>query len=168
PPLPAAGDRIIHRWDPASKADDANDWSVCSTWQVRGKMAWLLDVYRVKLEFPELRRRIQLQRDRWDAKLILIEEAGSGIHLLQDLKRDANISVRGLIPKDDKGTRLLSVVHLIEGGQIAVPKDAPWIAEFQREVCLFPNGKHDDQVDSMTMFLRTLAEPAVEPRIRAL
>lgn len=168
PPAPVAGDRIVQSWDTASKADEANDWSVCTTWRVRGKTAWLLDVYRVRLEFPELRRRIQILRDRWDARLILIEEAGSGIQLLQDLKRDANISVRGLVPKDDKATRLLSVVHLIEGGQIAVPNDAPWIAEFQREVSLFPNGKHDDQVDSMTMFLRTLAEPSAEPWIRSL
>ena len=78
------------------------------------------------------------------------------------------MSVRGIVPKDDKATRLLTVSHLIEGGQIAVPADAPWIAEFQREVTLFPNGKHDDQIDSMTQFLRWLTEPKVMPRIRAL
>ena len=162
------GDRIVQSWDTASKADEANDWSVCTTWLVRKGSAWLLNVHRVRLEFPELRRRIRVQRDRWDAALILIEEAGSGVQLLQDLRQDPNISVRGLIPKDDKATRLLSVSHLIEGGQIAVPNDASWIAEFQREVTLFPNGKHDDQVDSVTQFLKWLAEPRSVPRVRAL
>ena len=47
-------------------------------------------------------------------------------------------------------------------------RDAPWIAELQREVSLFPNGKHDDQVDSLTQFLRWFAEPRLMPRIRAL
>ena len=90
------------------------------------------------------------------------------MQLLQDLRRDTSFSVRGLIPKDDKPTRLLSVSHLIEGGQIAVPADAPWIAELRREITLFPNGKHDDQVDSITQFLRWFAEPCPVPGIRAL
>jgi predicted phage terminase large subunit-like protein len=128
----------------------------------------LVDVYRARLEFPDLRRRIRILRDQYKAQLILIEEAGSGVQLVQDLKQDGGISVRGIIPRDDKATRLLSVSHLIEGGQIAVPADAPWIAEFQREITLFPNGKHDDQVDSLTQFLKWLAEPSAEPRIRTL
>ncbi len=158
----------MQSWDTASKASETNDWSVCTTWRVRGNSTWLLDVHRARLEFPELRRRIRAQRQQWFARLILIEEAGSGIQLLQDLRQEGDISVRGIVPKDDKATRLLSVSHLIEGGQIAVPADAPWIAGFQREITLFPSGKHDDQVDSMTQFLNWLAEPKIAPRIRWL
>ncbi|MGJ8623157.1 MAG: phage terminase large subunit [Yoonia sp.] len=168
PPAPASGDRIVQSWDTASKADQANDWSVCTTWQVRGRSAWLLDVHRVRLEFPELRRRIKTLHSQWNAGLVLIEEAGSGVQLLQDLRQENRISVRGMIPKDDKATRLLSVSHLIEGGQIAVPANAPWIPDFQREVAVFPNGKHDDQVDSLSQFLKWLAEPKAMPRITAL
>lgn len=168
PPDPANGDRIVQSWDTASKASEANDWSVCTTWRVRAKTAWLLDVHRVRLEFPELRRRIREKSKQWNAKLVLIEEAGSGIQLVQDLRREGEISVRGILPKDDKATRVLSVSHLIEGGQITVPSDAPWIAEFQREVTMFPSGKYDDQVDSLSQFLRWLAEPQVTPRIRRL
>lgn len=74
----------------------------------------------------------------------------------------------GLIPRNDKATRLLSVSHLIEGGRFAVPEDALWLADFQREVTLFPNGKHDDQVDSLSQFLIWFAELVSMPRIRAL
>lgn len=167
-PSSKPGDRIVQSWDTASKADQANDWSVCTTWLVRGKTAWLLDVARAKQEFPQLRRRIVEQADRWRAILILIEEAGSGIQLIQDLKADTPLSIKGMIPKDDTATRLLSVSHLIEGGQIVVPSEATWLAEFQREVTLFPNGKHDDQVDSLSQFLKWLAQPQTVPRIRAL
>lgn len=167
-PVHASGDRIIQSWDTASKADEANDWSVCTTWRVRGETAWLLDVHRVRLEFPALRRRIRQLHREWQANLVLIEEAGSGVQLLQDLRHESRITVRGMVPKDDKATRLLGVSHLIEGGQIAVPQNAPWIADFQREVSVFPNGKYDDQVDSLSQFLRWLAEPQVMPRIRAL
>ena len=168
PPLPQPGDRIVQSWDTASKATEANDWSVCTTWRVRDRRAWLLDVYRAKLEFPDLRRQIHAQAAHWSAQLILIEEAGSGVQLIQDLRGESRLSVRGLLPRDDKATRLLSVSHLIEAGQVAVPGEAPWLADFQREVSLFPNGRHDDQVDSLSQFLRWLAEPRAEPRVRAL
>ena len=159
PPARVAGDRIIQSWDTASKADEANDYSVCTTWLVRKEMAWLLHVYRTKLEFPELRKKIVALAEQRQAKLILIEEAGSGIQLLQDLKSGHQFGVKGIIPKDDKRTRLLSVSHLIEGGSISIPSDAPWLAEFQREVTLFPKGKYDDQVDSLSQFLKWFSGP---------
>lgn len=167
-PIRRAGDRIVQSWDTASKADEANDWSVCTTWLVRGRSAWLLNVFRAKLEFPQLRRKIRSLAKSWQAGLILIEEAGSGVQLIQDLRVENHLSIKGVIPKDDKATRMLSVSHLIEGGRIAVPENTPWLAEFQREVTLFPNGKHDDQVDSLSQFLKRLVAPQSAPRIRAL
>ncbi len=167
-PNQKSGDRIIQSWDTAAKAEDSNDWSVCTTWLVSGNQAWLLDVYRVKLEYPDLRRKIREKALFWRVQLILIEEAGSGIQLIQDLRHEGQFSVKGVIPKDDKATRLLSVSHLVEGGQIAIPEDAPWLAPFHREVTLFPNGRHDDQVDSLSQFLKWMAEPRGRPRIRQL
>jgi len=81
------------------------------------------------------------------------------IVLIQDFRGERKFIVKGVIPKDDKATRLLSVSHLIEGGNIAVPSAATWLAPFQREVTLFPNGKNDDQVDSLSQFLKWFAEP---------
>jgi hypothetical protein len=37
--------------------------------------------------------------------------------------------------------------------RVFLPKDAPWLYEFKVEVLAFPNGKHDDQVDSLSQFL---------------
>ncbi|NNL18620.1 MAG: phage terminase large subunit [Boseongicola sp.] len=158
-PAQAPGDRVIQSWDTASKADQANDYSVCTTWLVRDRNAWLINIFRAKLEYPHLRRRIDELAQQWGADLVLIEEAGSGVQLIQDLKANSALNTRGIIPKDDKATRMLSVSGLIEGGRIAIPSEAPWLAEFQREIALFPNGKHDDQVDSLSQFLKWLAEP---------
>lgn len=153
------GDLIVQSWDTASKAAEANDFSVCSTWQVRGNDAWLLDVYRAKLEFPDLRRKVEFDAIRVGASTILIEDAGSGTHLIQDLRRHTHLNVVGIVSKDDKATRLLSVTPMIEGGRIAIPHEAPWIADFRRELMLFPNGKNDDQVDSLSQFLKWLDQP---------
>ena len=36
---------------------------------------------------------------------------------------------------------------------------APWLAEYLHEMTVFPNGKHDDQVDSTAQFLDWLKTP---------
>jgi len=165
-PTLRSGDRVVQSWDTASKAGEANDYSVCTTWLVRNNSAWLIDLYRTKLEFPELKRQISVQAGKHNAALVLIEEAGSGVQLIQDLKQATRLRIKGIVPKDDKATRLLSVTPLIESGGIAIPENAPWLAEFQREISLFPSGKHDDQVDSMTQFLRWLSELKTTIRVR--
>ncbi|WP_093032231.1 phage terminase large subunit [Ruegeria marina] len=152
-------DRIVQSWDTASKAAELNDYSVCTTWFVRNGDAWLLDVHRVRLEFPELRHRIEREARLHGAGTVLIEAAGSGIQLIQDLKRNSRLNIIGRTPQGDKATRLLGVSPMIEGGRIAIPENAPWLTEFQREITLFPNSKHDDQVDSLSQFLDWLSTP---------
>ena len=158
-PQRQGGDRIVQSWDTASKAEEASDYSVCTTWLVRGAQAWLLDVCREKLEFPDLRRRIASEAQARSATLILIEDAGSGVQLIQDLRRNTRLNIRGIVPKSDKATRLLGATPMIESGRVAIPVNAPWLAAFRNELLLFPAGKHDDQVDSLSQFLNWLANP---------
>lgn len=85
--------------------------------------------------------------------------------MIQDLKRDTGLNVSGVIPRNDKATRLLAVTPMIEGGRIAIPAHAPWLADFQRELMLFPNGRFDDQVDSLSQFLTWLNQPQHTTRV---
>jgi phage terminase large subunit-like protein len=38
-------------------------------------------------------------------------------------------------------------------GAAKFPSQAPWVADLRRELCAFPDGRHDDQVDSISHFL---------------
>ena len=60
--------------------------------------------------------------------------------------------------KDDKVTRLSHHQARFEAGRILLPKEAPWLAEFESELLAFPNDRHDDQVDALLLFLDWLAE----------
>ena len=40
-----------------------------------------------------------------------------------------------------------------EAGTIRLPKEAPWLAEFEFEILGFPGARHDDQVDALLLFL---------------
>jgi len=34
-----------------------------------------------------------------------------------------------------------------------LPSEAPWLADFETEILAFPNGRYDDQVDAVLLFL---------------
>ncbi len=64
-----------------------NDYSVGTTWRADRDDVYLLDVFPGRLEYPDLHRKvIALAQDRRPAT-ILIENAGLGMSLLQDLRR---------------------------------------------------------------------------------
>ena len=56
--------------------------------------------------------------------------------------------------------RLHAQTAMIENGFVRIPEDAPWLAEYLHEMTVFPNGKHDDQVDSTAHFLEWHKTPA--------
>ena len=149
------GDRIIQSWDTASKTDDRNDFSVCTTWLFRKetKEYYLLHVYRERLEYPDLRRKIIAHAEAHQAKTVLIEDAGSGMHLAQDLKRESKVRPIAIRPEGSKAMRMEAQSALIEAGHVLVPAAASWLGDFQLEMNAFPGGRHDDQVDSVSQFL---------------
>lgn len=148
------GDRVVQSWDTASKVSKNNDYSVCTTWLVRKRDYYLLDVVRVRLEFPDLKRRIIKEAERYGPMTcVLIEDAGSGIGLVQDLKSGGKVRPIAIKPERDKVARLEGQSSVIEGGHVLIPEEAPWLAEFLIELLSFPYGRHDDQVDSVSQFL---------------
>ena len=47
---------------------------------------------------------------------------------------------------------------MFEAGQVLLPREAPWLATYVTELLVFPNGKHDDQVDSTSQALNWLSQ----------
>lgn len=148
-------DYIVQSWDTALKAGENNDYSVCTTWLVRGQDYYLVDVLREKMEFPQLCQRAKDHSKFYDVEYVLVEDKGSGKSLIQELKADrGTIYPIAIEPEGDKKTRMYSETPAIERGQVFIPDEAEWLSAFMRELLAFPNGRHDDQVDSMSQFLR--------------
>lgn len=147
---------VIQSWDTAMSMGSAADWSVGTTWLIHRSNYYLLDVARGRWEYPQLRRVIVERAARFKPRTILIEEAGSGKSVLQDLlnsRPPGMIRPIGVKPVGDKRDRMGSVSHKIEAGQVLLPREAPWLADFLTEILAFPNGRHDDQVDSASQAL---------------
>jgi predicted phage terminase large subunit-like protein len=164
PPEPGPGDRIVQSWDTASKANKTNDFSVCTTWLIRGQDYYLLDVLRKRLEFPDLRRRILAHAARFKTRTVLIEDASTGAPLIQDLQCEGKIRPIAIPPDRDKIVRLEAQSAVIEAGHVLLPDAAPWLDDFLLEVLAFPNGRYDDQVDSLSQFLTWAATPRIQIR----
>ena len=75
-------ERVVQSWDTANKATELSDFSVCTTWGVRGKDLFLLSVFRRRLEYPALKRAVREQHGMFNADVALIEDKASGTQLI--------------------------------------------------------------------------------------
>jgi predicted phage terminase large subunit-like protein len=60
--------------------------------------------------------------------------------------------------RTDKVLRLYAQTALFENGRVLLPRSAPWLAEYTRELTAFPGARYDDQVDSTTQALQYLKD----------
>ena len=144
---PPAFDRIVQSWDTANKPSELSDYSVCTTWGVKGSRFYLIKVMRKKLSYPELRRAVIEQDRLFSPQSIVIEDRASGTQLIQDLIGDGISHVARYSPDGDKVMRLHAQSAVIENGFVFVPEEAPWLADYLAELTAFPAGRCDDQVE---------------------
>jgi len=120
---------------------------------------YIADGFRRRIEYPEQRRyvidRVRNERNTSHG----IESALHGKALVQDLQQ--NFKTRGrpfrsVRVDKDKVTRANAWAGLAEEGKVILVQGS-WIDEFIDEVTSFPHGKHDDQVDAVSLAVRMLA-----------
>ena len=152
-------DQILQSWDTANKDTELANFSVCTTWGIKDRSLYLLDVFRRRMDFPELKRSIVDLAKRYRATIVLIEDMASGTSLIQELRAD-NFSIAQPAPKleGNKVMRLHAQTAKIEGGFVLFPKEAPWLDTYLRELLSFPNAKNDDQVDSTVFALAWITQ----------
>ena len=153
---------ILQSWDTAFEKNNRADYSACTTWGVFYKedetgvsqaQIILLNAFRKRMEFPELKRRALEESDDWDPDSIIIEKKASGAPLIYEM-RAMGIPVQEFTPSrgNDKISRLNSVSDLFASGLIWIP-NTRWAEEVVEEVASFPAGEHDDYVDSTSLAL---------------
>ncbi|MBV1889385.1 MAG: phage terminase large subunit [Proteobacteria bacterium] len=159
--VPTAFEHIVQSWDTANKATELNDYSVCTTWGIKDKKYYLIDVFRKRLNYPDLKRTVIALREQYKARIVLIEDKASGTQLIQDLRHDGFGYVKACKPEGDKVVRMHAQTNKFENGMVFLPKSSPWLDTYISELTTFPQAKYDDQVDStsqalgwMTRYLR--------------
>lgn len=138
------------------KADP--DYTVIAAWAVflshRGPMMALLDLFRERLEGPDISKKIKGMHDHWKFQFVAVEQIAGFIALGQQFKRDG-LPIRDIGNKEDaflriesdKQARAYGATPLMADARFFVPEYAPWLGEYIKELTVFPNYGHDDQVD---------------------
>jgi predicted phage terminase large subunit-like protein len=152
---------IIQSLDTAYSKKEQADYSVITTWGVftpdadSGPNLLLLGVKRGRWDFPELKRVVKAEYLYWNPDNVLIEAKATGTPLQQELRKTGvpvtMYSPGGRRSGQDKVSRANAVAPLLESGMIWYPEDQEWADELVEECAAFPNGGHDDQVDSAVM-----------------
>lgn len=134
-----------------------------------GKDLYWIDVQRGHWFFPELLQRCLDAKDERQLPIV-IEDTPWAKPLIQSLSR----RISGVIPFQIKGrsklTRAQAASPFAEAGNFYLPRNASWTADFIEEHGAFPNGPHDDMVDTTSMaVLRLLLDPgALSPAIQRI
>ncbi len=155
---------VLQSWDTAAVPGESNDWSVCTTWGLLGNHIDLLDVHRAQHLYPELLAAAVKLGAEYDPNLIVVETAGVGRALVEQLRRRRPRGVRPCTPRGGKVERMSAQTAMLEAGEVRIPEAAPWRESFLAEAAAFPNGRHDDQVDSLSQALFAIARRPAELR----
>ena len=143
----------LQSWDTANKGGPENDFSVCTTWFITRNGRWyLVDVWRNRVDYPALKAAVRFLASRHGARRVLVEDAGAGTALVQELAGEVN-GILAVKPDRDKISRMAVVSAKFESGLVFLPERAPWLAEFEAELFAFPGSRHDDQCDSVSQAL---------------
>ena len=149
---------IIQSWDTAFLKTERADYSACTTWGVfyetnsvtkkQTANIILLNSYKKRMEFPELKQKAFEDWKEWEPDSLIIEAKAAGSPLIFEL-RAMGIPVQEFSPSkgNDKIARLNAVADIFASGRVWVPQTR-WADELVDEVASFPSGEHDDLVDS--------------------
>lgn len=162
---PPTFEKTIQSWDTAHDIGERNDFSVCTTWSMKDQQIYLRHVYRERLLYPELERKVIELAEAWHADRVIVEKHSSGSALVQNLPSRQFYKAEAFKPQGDKAMRMENHSGMIESGRVFIPRDAPWLDTYLYELQAFPNGRFDDQVDSTSQALEWINTGGREPGI---
>lgn len=160
--MPTVFDELLQSWDFTFKHTDEGSFIVGQVWGRRGPHKFLLDQVRARGEFTECLAMFRALTGKWpQARRKLVEEKANGAALISTLRGE----IEGIVavnPSGSKEARLRSVAPTIEAGDVLIPDPAiaPWVNDYIHELCSFPHGSHDDQVDATSQALEELKQSA--------
>jgi predicted phage terminase large subunit-like protein len=149
-------------WDMSYKDGPSSDFVVGLAGARRRADIYLVDRVRGQWAFTDTCRQFEAFARRYPkAHRIFVEDAANGPAIIDVLGR----RIPGVIPVNPQGgkiARARAVQPRVEAGNIKLPNPRPhgvllperaWVEEFIHSCTVFPNGRHDDDVDAFTQLV---------------
>jgi predicted phage terminase large subunit-like protein len=153
---------VIQSWDTAFEKSNRSDFSACTTWGIfshpdkHGNLKQniiLLNAFKERMEFPELKKAALEMWIEWKPDTLIVEKKAAGAPLIYEMRK-MGIPLSEYTPGkgNDKIARVNSISDLFASGIVWCPEKR-WADEVMEEMASFPNGDHDDLVDSSSQAL---------------
>lgn len=174
--LPA--DIVRHFRSDTAYGKEKSDNSSTLCYSIHNENLYIWNNMSVNLPYPEWKKAhiTFLETNNYtQSSKDIFEPKATGITVVQDLKegrltngKKINV-IEDIPPKDSKETRVMSVSPIIEAGRVFLLNGAPWIEAFLLQCAIFPNGKHDDDIDNLAgILIREFLNKEAEANIRWL
>jgi phage terminase large subunit-like protein len=132
-----------------------NSFSNCDVWGFCDVGFVLADNWHARVEFPELKRSTIWMAAKWKSggdpdrgegqRPVPVGSTEPALHV--------SIPIVAIEPETDKFTRAVAVTPIPEAGLVWLPDKAMpnygWVADYEKELELFPAGKLNDRVDTL-------------------
>jgi predicted phage terminase large subunit-like protein len=134
------------------------DFFCLGLWFITPDMRLFLhDVVHERLEGPDQGPLIERMWREHNPSFIGVESVAYQLTLVQDLWR-RGVPARAVNVDKDKIARAQLTATRLAGGLMYFRKGAPWLSELEEEMVTFPNGRHDDYVDMISMASHEVVE----------
>lgn len=155
-----AGTKFVRGWDLAA-TEGAGDWTVgVKIGRQKNGRFIIANVVRDRKSSAGVERLLvnTASQDGYECKISIPQDPGQAgkaqtSYLIQQL---AGYTVTASTESGDKETRANPLSAQAEAGNVDV-LEGDWNDAFFDELCVFPNGEHDDQVDGASRAFNTLA-----------
>jgi predicted phage terminase large subunit-like protein len=165
--------------DFAASSKSTADYTVASMWAVApGGDLILLDRRRGRIPDHEHYKMAAELQGIWGPCTIYVEQNWWSKGFTKDAQ-DAGVGVAGILADTDKVTRAIPAAGRVHSGRVYFPAETSgcecgtctgaWLSEWCEELAIFPQGTHDDQVDTLSYAVRVqinewTAAPLEAPR----
>lgn len=145
--------------DLATSRTEMADYSVLARWAYRDNRMHLLENHRARETFSASRRRILELADRYPDDKIVFPKEALELLMMKDLRREVGTGrVKEVAMKGDKLQKALPAQTIVDNGRlraVAIEEND----RFVNELAVFPQGRFDDCVDTLSVAAHWVGVP---------
>ena len=151
-------DQIIQSWDMAFKKTEETDYVCGQVWGRKGPDYYLLYLINERLSFVDTLAAVREVIAQYPYALVkLVEDKANGPAVVSMLELEFP-GWELVDPRGGKVARANAVAPLYKGGNVYLPRYAPWLQTYRDQLTGFPKAPNDDMVDCSSQALSWMLE----------
>lgn len=140
--------------DLAATEKETSDYSVFATGDITPDHRLLIrNIVRERITSDKHTDWFTGNYEKSKPRYVGVENKTYGLTLIQNIRRLGRYIVKSINTPGDKVSKAHPATEAMSGGLVYLPDEAEWLEPWIAEHKKFPNGSHDDQVDTTSMLV---------------